>query len=92
MEMITAEGVDNNIPVILTPGESDDDNNFVDGRPGSICGNVSEDTGSPISSVELQLYIDVNNNDSLDVADVYVISVYTDGDTGNYCFEDVTPG
>jgi hypothetical protein len=88
----TAQGPDGNIPVNLVPGESDADNDFVDGRPGSICGNVSDDTGLSISSVEIQLYIDVNNNDSLDAADIYVISVYSDGVTGDYCFEDVTPG
>jgi protocatechuate 3,4-dioxygenase beta subunit len=86
-----AQGPDNNIPVFLVPNESDTDNNFVDSRPGTICGNVSDDTGAPISSVEIRLYIDVNNNDSLDVADQLVATTYTDGDTGNYCFEDVTP-
>jgi hypothetical protein len=47
----------------MMPGEVDADNNFTDGRPGSICGNVSDDTGLPISNVEIRLYIDVNNND-----------------------------
>ncbi|HJW27960.1 MAG TPA: SdrD B-like domain-containing protein, partial [Saprospiraceae bacterium] len=88
----SAQGPDDNIPVLLLPGETDADNNFMDGRAGTICGNVSDDTGLPISSVELRLYLDVNNNDSLDVADVLVATVFTDGDTGDYCFEDVTPG
>jgi len=88
----TAQGPDGNIPVNLTPGENDNDNDFVDGRPGNICGNVSTDTGLPISSVEIRLYLDVNNNDSLDVADVLIQTTYTDGDTGDYCFEDITPG
>jgi hypothetical protein len=56
-----------------------------------ICGTVSDDTGLPISSVEIRLYLDVNNNDTLDVADTLIATTYTDGDTGNYCFEDVTP-
>ena len=40
----------------------------------------------------MQLYRDINNNDSLDIADVLTATTYTDGDTGDYCFEDVTPG
>jgi protocatechuate 3,4-dioxygenase beta subunit len=87
----SAQGPDDNIPVQLMPGEADQDNNFKDGRPGTICGNVSDDTGAPISSVEIRLYLDINNNDSLDVADTLVATVFTDGDTGDYCFEDVTP-
>ncbi len=87
-----AQGPDNDIPVKVLPAEVDADNDFVDGRPGNICGNVSDDTGLPISSVVLNLYLDVNNNDSLDAADIFVASILTDGDTGDYCFEDVTPG
>ena len=39
----SAQGPDDNIPVRLTAGESDADNNFVDGRPGMICGWVKND-------------------------------------------------
>ncbi|MEO6132807.1 MAG: SdrD B-like domain-containing protein, partial [Saprospiraceae bacterium] len=88
----SAQGPDDNVPVRLLPGETDADNDFVDGRPGTICGNVKEDTGLPISSVQIKLYKDVNNNDAYDAGDVLIATVYTDGDTGNYCFEDVTPG
>jgi len=86
------QGPDNDVPVILKPGETDADNNFVDGRPGLICGTVLDDTGQPISSVELRLYQDVNNNDTLDAADIQLAIQLSDGDSGNYCFEDVTPG
>jgi hypothetical protein len=82
----SAQGADNNIPVFLTAQETDADNDFIDSRPGVICGNVSDDTGLPISSVEIRLYLDVNNNDSLDAADVLVSTTFTDGDTGDYCF------
>ena len=85
----SAQGPDGNIPVIVAPGEADNDNNFVDGRPGNICGNVSNDLGQPLSNVELRLYRDINNNDSLDAADIYLASTFTDGDSGDYCFEDV---
>jgi len=88
----SAQGPDNNIPVRLLPGEADNDNNFIDGRPGIICGIVLDDIGQPISNVEMILYLDVNNNDSLDAADTPVATVFTDGDSGIYCFEDVTPG
>ncbi len=74
------------------PGEADEDNNFIDGRPGTVCGNVSDDVGLYISSVEIRLYLDVNNNDSLDPGDILTATTYTDGDTGDYIFEDYTPG
>ena len=74
------------------PGETDADNIFRNARPGTICGNVGDSTGLPISSVELELYLDVNNNDMVDAGDVLVATAFSDGDTGNYCFEDITPG
>jgi hypothetical protein len=40
----SAQGPDDNIPVHMVPAELDADNDFVDGRPGSICGNVSDET------------------------------------------------
>ncbi len=86
------QGADNDIPVRILPGEADADNDFVDGRPGMICGSVKEDTGQPIFNVEIRLYIDVNNNDSLDVADTQVAVTFTDSNNGNYCFENITPG
>ena len=36
----------------------------------------------PISNVEIRLYLDVNNNDSLDAGDILVATTYTDGDSG----------
>jgi len=88
----SGQGADNDVPVILTPGESDSDNNFINGRPGMICGNVHDNLGQPISSVLLSLYRDVNNNDMYDAGDILIGTVFSDGDTGNYCFEDITPG
>ncbi|MEO5907257.1 MAG: SdrD B-like domain-containing protein, partial [Saprospiraceae bacterium] len=87
----SAQGPDNNIPVRVAPGEADNENNFIDGRPGSICGTVHDLAGQPLSNVQIKLYLDVNNNDSLDAADVLVATTFTDGDSGNYCFEDITP-
>ena len=40
----------------------------------------------------IQLFEDENNNGIMDPEDGMVMSVLTDGDTGGYCFEDVTPG
>ncbi|HBY76278.1 MAG TPA: hypothetical protein DEG47_04555, partial [Cyanobacteria bacterium UBA11148] len=37
-------GIVNNIPVTVDPGETDSGNNFVDERRGAITGNVKEDT------------------------------------------------
>jgi hypothetical protein len=73
----SGQGPDNNIPVRLLPGETDADNDFIDGRPGMICGEVIEDTNIPIGNVEIRLYRDVNNNDSLDVADIQKYSLLT---------------
>ena len=56
----------------VLPAEADEDNNFVDGRPGAICGSVYDDTGQPLSNVEIRLYLDVNNNDSFDAGDALV--------------------
>ena len=74
------------------PAEADADNIFVNGRPGTICGNVSDDTGLYISSVQIRLFLDVNNNDAWDIGDILIATTYSDGDTGDYVFEDVTPG
>lgn len=80
----TAQGPDNNIPVFLMPAEADADNIFVNGRPGTICGNVSDDTGLYISSVQIRLFLDVNNNDAWDAGDSLIATTYSDGDTGDY--------
>ena len=88
----TAQGPDGNIPVHVAPGEADDDNDFIDGRPGTICGTVSNDMNQPLSNVEILLFHDINNNDSIDGGDVHVATQFTDGDSGDYCFEDVMPG
>ena len=42
--------------------------------------------------MEIRLYIDANNNDVYDSGEVLFGTVYTDGDSGNYCFEDVPAG
>ncbi|MBL0100824.1 MAG: hypothetical protein IPP49_12945 [Saprospiraceae bacterium] len=51
----------NAIPVVLTAGENDNDNNFVEEQPGSISGTVTADTNNdnigdtPLANVTLQL-------------------------------------
>ena len=86
----SADGPDNDIPVTITPGESDLDNNFRNGRPGTICGTVEDDTGAPLSNVVIELYYD-DNGDGVEDAGGFVASTLTDGDSGNYCFEEVEP-
>ncbi|HJW31530.1 MAG TPA: hypothetical protein VJ508_20010, partial [Saprospiraceae bacterium] len=88
----SSQGPDNDIPVLITPAETDSDNDFVDGRPGTICGSVRNDLGAPLSNVVVQLYLDLNGNGNMDSGEPMIASVMSDGDTGNYCFEDVTPG
>lgn len=82
---------DENIPVVLLPGEVDADNDFVEiPFPGLICGNVSDDFGNPISNVQLDLYADTNGDGVQDGSPLYTVT--SDGETGNYCFEDVPYG
>ena len=81
---------DENIPVILAPGEDDEDNNFVNGRPGTICGTVADTSGAPIASVWIFLYADTDTNGIADGAKLD--SVLSDGDSGSYCFDDIQPG
>ena len=46
--------------------------------------------GVTLSNVSIELYADDNGDGIADGP--LVASTLTDGDTGNYCFEDVTPG
>ena len=84
-----ADGPDNDIPVRLLPGEIDADNIFVNGRPGSICGQVRTDDGNPIANVLIYLHLDTNGDGNADGAPID--SVLTDGDSGDYCFLDIEP-
>ena len=74
--------VDNEIAVTLTPGELDEENDFVDSNKGSISGNVSEDGGEPLPDVIIEL-LDENRNP---------LSITTTDNDGNYMFQDVPPG
>ena len=79
---------DDSIEVTLTPGESDEDNNFVEEQLGTIAGNVSEDTdnddvaNTPIEGVEITL---------TDVDAGTTVTTTTDAN-GNYEFTDLEPG
>ncbi|HJW28834.1 MAG TPA: SdrD B-like domain-containing protein, partial [Saprospiraceae bacterium] len=57
---------------------------------GSICGYVHDDLGQPISGVQIQLFVDQNNNQGVDTTDVLLASTFTDG-SGNYCFTGLHP-
>ena len=88
-----ADGADENIPVIVMPGEDDADNNFRESQNGSISGNVSDDTGVPLSNIEITLYA----ADTLPSGEVVPIgdpiaNTFTDGDTGDYEFNNIAPG
>ena len=45
---------------------------------------MKDDTGLAIPGVVVQLYEDVNNNDSLDIADLQIMSTTSDAGSGNY--------
>ncbi|MDX1478306.1 MAG: SpaA isopeptide-forming pilin-related protein, partial [Saprospiraceae bacterium] len=85
-----AEGPNNQIPVVLSAGETDADNAFQEGRPGSICGTVYDDQLNPISNVVLYLYADTTGDGNPDGAPLD--STVSDGDSGNYCFSDLEGG
>jgi len=79
---------DNSVPVTVTPGETDEDNNFVDEVPGSVSGNVSEDTNGdgtadlPLEGVVVNLLDDMNT----------VVATDTTDANGDYNFNVVAPG
>jgi len=87
----------NVIPVVLTAGENDNDNNFVEEQPANIRGNVTADTDfdnvgdTPISGVVLSLVSDTNGNGVADAGEPVVATTTTDA-SGNYAFLNVTPG
>ena len=77
------------IPVTLTSGENDNDNNFVEEQPGSISGTVLADTNNdnvgdtPLSGVTIQLK---------DAVTGAVIATTTTNASGQYTFTNVAPG
>ncbi|KAI2514176.1 protein of unknown function DUF11 [Fragilaria crotonensis] len=77
----TNQTVDNKIGVSLSPGESDDGNDFVDSNDGSISGFVKDDNGNPLKTVTIFLF---KNN-------TVVATTKTDS-VGFYIFNNVEPG
>jgi len=77
------------IPVTLTAGENDNDNNFVEEQPGNIRGNVTADGNNdnvgdtPISGVTIQLK---------DAVTGAVVATTTTNASGNYEFLNIAPG
>jgi len=87
----SAQGADDNIPVFVAPGETDADNDFVEVPfPSLICGNVSDELGFPLANVTVELFADTNNDGEPD-GPVFATTT-TDGETGDYCFEDIPYG
>ncbi|NEQ77023.1 MAG: Cna B-type domain-containing protein, partial [Okeania sp. SIO2C9] len=78
----------NNIPVILTPGENDTGNDFVDEQVGTISGTVFEDTDNDgtgdttLEGVTVTLLDDQGQT----------VDTTTTGSDGTYSFTDVEPG
>jgi len=74
---------DDLIPVTVGPGEADGNNDFVeDAQAGSISGNVSDDAGTPLEGVVINL---------VDADGVTIATTTTDA-AGNYSFDNVAPG
>jgi protocatechuate 3,4-dioxygenase beta subunit len=76
------DGNDNLIPVTLTPGEDDEDNNFVDVPTSEISGSVMTSDGTPLEGVIVVL-LDMNGD---------TVAVDTTDLNGDYDFEDLEPG
>ena len=88
---------DNQILVFVNSGETDSNNDFIEEIPGSIAGNVSEDTNggtitanNPIAGVEITLVSDLNSNGIVDIGEP--TRVDTTDASGNYLFENVRIG
>ena len=83
-------GIINNIPVILSPGENDTGNDFIDEiATGSISGTVTDSDNAPLENVAIAL-LDENGQPVLD-ANSQPITTTTDAN-GDYIFTDVQPG
>ena len=87
----SVQGPDENIPVYVAPGESDEDNDFVEVPfPSLICGSVRDELGNPLANVVLTLFADTNGDGAPDGP--ALDTTVTDGETGDYCFEDIPYG
>ncbi len=73
---------DNEIPVTLTNGEDDKDNNFIDKAAGQIMGSVVDDNDKPIKDVVIKLK-DKDGN---------VVAQTTTDSEGKYYFSDIPLG
>ena len=89
------DGELNSIAATVNPGENDANNDFVEVEPGSLSGNVSQDTtgdgngDTPIENVELSL-LDAAGDPVTD-GNGDAVTTTTDTD-GNYSFNNLTPG
>ena len=89
------DGELNSIAATVNPGENDAGNDFVEVEPGSLSGNVSQDTtgdgngDTPIENVELSL-LDAAGDPVTD-GNGDAVTTTTDTD-GNYSFNNLTPG
>ncbi|MGD1714707.1 MSCRAMM family protein, partial [Dapis sp. BLCC M172] len=76
-------GIVNNIPVTVAPGEDDTGNDFVDEIVlGSISGQVTDDENNPLENVPIELFDEGGNS----------VGTTTTDASGNYSFTDVAPG
>ena len=84
------ELADNDIPVVLEPGEEDEDNNFIeDPLQGSISGSVYNDLGLAMFNVTVTLYNDTDGDGNEDGAP---ISTRLTNISGQYQFTSIEPG
>jgi hypothetical protein len=58
---------------------------------GTICGTAHDDLGAPIGGLTIQLWADLNANQTVDAGDTLVTSIITSGVDGSYCFTNIRP-
>ncbi len=58
---------------------------------GMICGAILNDLDEVIGNVELRLFADINENQTIDAGDTLVAITFSDAVSGLYCFDGVPP-
>ena len=75
----------NSIPVVVTPGETDRGNDFVEEQFGSVTGKVSANTSTGIQNLR-RVAIELRDSEG------NIVETIATNDQGNYKFERVLPG
>ncbi|QXP61455.1 carboxypeptidase regulatory-like domain-containing protein [Olleya sp. HaHaR_3_96] len=91
--VVNTDTTDSSIPVTVTAGEVDADNNFENSpAPGSVSGTILDDNGDPVSGIVLTLNDgDAGTVDPTATTDASGNYVFTNVPVGEYTVEQTTP-